>query len=76
MAAEKIVIQQDKEKPIERSVLAKAIVDLSRAVQRLNTSGLNREAVTVLLAHSTRLSLGATRDILRSIEQLERDYVR
>lgn len=75
MATKRPVIIQDWEKPIETSVLAQAIVDMSNAAKRLAQSGLNRKAVIVLLAHSTGIAQGTVRKVLEHMEYLQVEYL-
>lgn len=70
----KIVVQQDPESPVEPSVLAQAIVDLSAAVKKLSASGLNRKAIITLAAQSTQLPQGTVRTVLDSLETLGQTY--
>lgn len=62
--------------PIERVVLAAAIRDIGEAARRLKSSGLNRKAVVLLLADSSKCSRSAVNAVLDAMEQLERDYCR
>ena len=74
---EKLVVQQDKEKPIEKNVLAQAILDISRAANRLSSSGLTRRAV-IALVHDLVPSVSKTviRGVLDGLDQLEQEFVR
>jgi hypothetical protein len=72
----KIKIEQDPEKPVEKSILAQEILKISRAVQSLQASGLNRKAIVVLLAHSTHFGHGDVKIFLEALADLERDYCR
>lgn len=71
-----ITVEQDPDAPVEKPVLAQAIVDISRSLKRLRDSGLNRRGIIVLLQHSTRLSKADIESVLNSLESLERDYCR
>ena len=68
------VIQQDPEKVVESPVLAQAIVDLSKAAQKLSAGGLNRKAVIVLLAHSSKVAMRDCDIVLSHLEHLARTY--
>lgn len=70
-----IKVIQDEAKPVEVSVLAKAITDISAAAKRLSQSGLNRKAVIVLIAHDSGLGQGVVRAVLDSITDLQRTYL-
>lgn len=77
----KFILEQDPQKPIEKSILAKAILEISGGMRKLLNSGINREAVVILLhakvgqqggIHGT--SKSSVRAVLDGIAQLERDY--
>lgn len=60
--------------PIPDDVLAKAIVKISDGMQRLVSSGLNRDAVVVLLHHETKLPFRDINRILTELSTLARKY--
>ena len=70
----KIVVGQDAEKPVEAKVLAQAIVDISKAARALANSGLNQKAIIVLTAHAAGQPQYVVKQILDSLQQLQRDY--
>lgn len=70
------VEQKKDEPPVERVVLATAIRDIGEAARKLRQSGLNRRAVVLLLAESSKVPRGAVNAVLDAIEQLERDFCR
>lgn len=76
MAAKKVIVKHDAEKPVEVEVLAQAIVDIAAAGKRLAASRLNRKAVIVLLAHDTGLGQGTVRTVLEGIESLQATYLK
>lgn len=77
MKPQKVVIEQEPERPIEHKVLAQAIIDISRAARSLSEkSGLNRKAIVLLVSKSAAQSQGVVSDVLLALEQLERDYVK
>ncbi len=55
-------------------VLAEAIRRISKAVDRILRSGLNREAVITLLVHETKLGRKAVERVLSDLSNLERRY--
>lgn len=61
---------------VEPEILAEAIVRISHGVRRLMTSGLNFEAVVVLLADSSKQSKLGCRVVLEHLEKLEKKYTR
>lgn len=76
MKRTKVMIAQDADKPVETSVLAQAIVDISAAAKRLAQSGLNRKAVVILLAHQCGLGQGTVKTVLDGIEELQATYLK
>jgi hypothetical protein len=69
-----MTIAQDPEKPVEREVLATAITKISEGMQALLKSGLNRDAIIVLLHDRTRLPKSTLNTVLNGLAQLKRDY--
>jgi len=65
------VIVQDETAPIEKSVLAKAIVDISRAMQRIDKGGFGRETVAILVHHHSKVPLRDVRMVLEHLAWLE-----
>ncbi len=74
--AVKVNIEQDPEQPIEKNVLAKAIVDIAGAFQKLYGSGLNERAIVCLVHDSCGVGKPDIRAVLHSLKTLERDYCR
>jgi hypothetical protein len=66
------VIQTDP--PVEKEVLADAIVRVSEGVAALNKSGLNQRAVVVLLHDYTGLPMTAIRRVLNALPELKGMY--
>jgi len=60
--------------PESKVVLAKAIIDIGEAVRKLNQSGLNKDAIIVLLKEKTKLGKGTIELVLDSLPQLESWY--
>lgn len=73
-AAPRVVIDQDEDRPIEKHVLAKAIVEMSASMKRLLASGINRKAIIVLLNDQTSLGKGTIAMVLDGLEQLAKEY--
>jgi hypothetical protein len=71
-----VKVQQDKDAPIERPVLAKAIVEIGKGFTRLLASGLNERAVIALVADSSNVGRPDIRAVLESLKSLERNYCR
>ena len=74
MATMKVTLKQDPQAPIAKEVLAKAIVDISAAFNALKKSGLNRRAVVVLVAQSSKQPQYVVSNVLDALETLKRDY--
>lgn len=72
----KVVVRQDPEKPVERNILAQAIVDISRAAKRLADGGLNRDAVIVLLHDRSGIGKRDIGLVLAHLTQLEKEFCR
>lgn len=60
--------------PINKELLAEAIIRLGQEVGNLNRSGLNRKAIIILLHHYTKLSQTDIATVLDAIPQLQRAY--
>lgn len=73
-AQSKVSVQQDADNPVEKTVLAQAIVDISRAAKRLSDSGLNRRAIEILLHHESRIPLRDIKTTLDCLKNLEKVY--
>jgi siroheme synthase len=70
----RVTVQQDPAKIVEPLVLAHAIVDIGKAMQRLATSGLNRKAVVLLVSHDSKVSQRDVIYVLDSLEHLAKTY--
>jgi hypothetical protein len=71
-----VKVVQDKEAPVEKEVLATAILQISGSVKKLYASGLNRRAVIALLADDTKLGKGTISTVLNSLGDLAKTYTR
>ncbi len=69
-------IKQDDQAPVEKEVLAAAIVSISAAVKKLYESGLNRKAVVALIADDTKLGKGTIDTVLASLLDLRKTYTK
>lgn len=74
--SESIKVVQDISAPVEREVLAQSIVNISRSFEKLTASGLNRRAVTILIAYDTKLGIGQIENVLGSLDTLAQNYTR
>lgn len=71
-----VKIIQDANMPVEREVLAQAIVNISASFVKLAQSGLNRRGIIALLADDTKYGKGVIDDILKSLDSLAKNYTR
>lgn len=67
-------VVQDPEAPIERTVLAKAIIDISDSMSRLSKSGLNQQAIVALVHDNTGLPKKTIVAVLSSLMVLRSAY--
>jgi hypothetical protein len=82
----KVIVKQDEEAPIEKSVLATHILEISRAMKKLMNAGINRDAVILLTfdrckpaGHGFRRvkpSKATIRAVFNALADLEREYCR
>lgn len=76
MTRTKVVVKQDEEAPIEKGVLAEAIIKISAAAEILRRSGLSEKAIIVLLADKTKIAKGTIEAVLNGLTDLRREYTR
>ena len=72
----RVNVVQDKENPVEKNILARAIQDISTALKRLQQSGVTQEAIIVLVKDRTGLTKGDIKAVFVALSQLEQDFVR
>ena len=60
--------------PPEQKDLSQAIVKISDAMNSLLKSGLNRDAITVLLNHSTKVGITDIKAVLNGLDKLKSQY--
>jgi len=75
-AAVKAKIVQTEEAPVEKEILATAIVKISDAVKKLYDGGLNRSAVVALVADDTKLGKKTIETVLDSLLDLRKNYTK
>lgn len=71
-------ITQNSDRPVAKEILADAIVAISKAMRELaGKSRLNRDAIVVLIQHSTGPSISrkTITAVLDAIASLEQNYV-
>lgn len=64
------------EPPESTEVLASAIVKIGDACEALRKSGLNEQAIVVLLVHKTKVGVREVRAVLNGLRQLRGWYCR
>lgn len=69
-----VKIIQDETAPVEREVLAQAIIHISNSFTRLLKSGMNKRAIIILIAYDTKLGIGQIENVLGSLERLAINY--
>lgn len=74
----KLVITQDPADPIEKNILAAAIVEISKSVRKLEAQGLAQDAIIVLVQHAIpvkhKVNLRDVRAVLKSLGDLQRNF--
>jgi hypothetical protein len=70
----KVKVLQNPDEVIEKPVLAKAIIDIAKAFNRLSASGLNERAVVCLVHEASGVGKPDVRAVLSSLRTLERDF--
>ncbi len=74
MKKTKVIVQQNPDEIVERNVLAKAIVDISKSFNRLSASGLNERAIVCLVHDSSGVGKPDVRSVLASLKTLEKEF--
>ena len=69
-----IRVVQDEENPVEKKVLAQSIRDISKAFQKLLSSGLNQRAIVSLVHDSSGVGKPDIRAVLESLKTLEKEF--
>ncbi len=70
----RVTVEQKKEDPIERKVLARSILDISASMHKLLGSGLNERAIVALVADYSGVGRPDIRAVLNSLRQLSKEY--
>lgn len=63
-------------KPTVQESLAKTIKRVSKALEELSKTGLNEEAVMILLMYKTRLGRKTIDKVLSAVRSLAEDYTK
>jgi hypothetical protein len=72
----RIKVVQNEEKPVPKETLAEAIVRIGDAADHLRKSGLNEEAIVILLAARSGVGKPDIRNVLSGLRQLRAWYCR
>jgi hypothetical protein len=70
----KAIVRQNPDEVVEKQVLAKAIVDIAKAFNKLSLSGLNQKAIVCLVHDTSGVGKPSVRAVLESLKTLERDF--
>jgi hypothetical protein len=68
------VLQKDADKPIEKEILAEAILKVSDAMRKLSASGLNRDAIVALVKDASGITKKDINNILDTLVDLKALY--
>lgn len=72
----RISVKKDPEQPESKEVLAEAVVRIGEAMEALKKSGLNEQAIVVLLHHETKIPMRDIRIVFSGLRQLRGRYCR
>lgn len=72
----KTKVKLDEENPEPMEIVAKAIIDISSAIKKMDAGRLKRRAVVLLIQDQTKLPINHIERVLNAIGDLEKDYVR
>jgi hypothetical protein len=70
MADKKLVVIEDPENPVPQEVMAKALVDLSRAAEKILMGPLTERALLVLLNDATGVPMKTIKQVLFGTQSL------
>ena len=72
----KVIIEQDLEKPVEKKILAEAVLKISEGMGALLRAGLMPEDLISLIVRRCPTAITRTdvRAVLEAMDQLRRDY--
>ena len=70
----KITVKQKDDAPVATEVLATAIVEISDAMKKLNTSGLKRRALVALIHDQSKIGKREIEIVLNNLDSLRADW--
>lgn len=73
---EKTMTELNQENPVPAEVIAQAIVDVARGMEKVNQSRLSREALVTLIAARSRVSRANIELVLNNLDALERIWLK
>jgi hypothetical protein len=73
---QKVIVKKDTENPEPIEVIAKAILDLSKGMEKLNNTPIRRRVILLLLNDATGLPMGTIDKVLTALPYLKRDYLK
>lgn len=65
-----VFVKQDEQAPIAAEIMAKAIIDIAEAMERLDNSGLRRKAVVALIHDTSGIGKRDIEIVLNNLELL------
>lgn len=69
-----IRVKKSTEKPESKEILADAVVKISAALNDLNASGINEDAIIILIQHKTRIPQKQIKEVFKAMRQLKAWY--
>lgn len=72
----RVKIVKNQENPESKEILAEAIVRIGEAMEKLKSSGLNKDAIIVLVQAKTKLSQRDIESVIDALAQLKGWYCR
>lgn len=72
----KVELIQEKEKEIPVQILAKSIVDVAEAMERIKSSRVTRDLIVTLVWARSGVSKAAINTILDNLENIERQWLK
>lgn len=71
-----VTVKQDEQKPEPVELIAASIIEISRAIQKINSSPLKPRAILLLIKDMTNLPLTTIGKVLDAAQSLEKTYLK
>lgn len=71
-----VTIKSDDKNPEPLEIIAKSIIDVSKAFKRLNESRLKRRVIVLLLQDMTGISINSINTILDAVPKMEEHFLK